>query len=197
MPALAVPELPPALPRTHGPLVAALGRTAMRASGWRFEGNFPDSAKMLIVVAPHTSNWDVPVGLAAKFALRFEVRFLAKHTVFWWPLGAFLRAMGGIAVNRARAGDMVGDAVAAYRRAERLALVITPEGTRKRVARWKSGFHRIAREAAVPIVLVTFDYSRRVIRLGPAFQPSADYDADLAAIQSHITPEMACVPANY
>jgi 1-acyl-sn-glycerol-3-phosphate acyltransferase len=197
MAALVVPVPPPSVPRTHGPLVAALGRLAMRASGWTFEGNFPDAPKVMIVVAPHTSNWDVPVGLAAKFALRFEVKFVAKHTTFWWPLGPFLRALGGIPVNRSQAGDMVGDTVEAYRRADKLMLILTPEGTRKKVPKWKSGFHRIARAANVPIMLITFDYSRKVVRLGPTFQPTDNYEADLAGIQSHITPQMACVPANY
>ena len=194
---LVVPVPPPSVPRTHGPLVAAFGRLAMRLAGWTFEGNFPDAAKMMIVVAPHTSNWDVPVGLAAKFALRFECRFVAKHTTFWWPLGAVLRSLGGIPVNRSQAGDMVAETVEAYRRASKLALILTPEGTRKKVARWKSGFHRIARAAGVPIVLITFDYSRMVIRLGPTFAAGDDYEADLAAIRSHITPQMAKVPANY
>ena len=185
------------MPRTHGPLVCALGRLAMRLTGWRFEGNFPDCAKMMVIVSPHTSNWDVPVGLQAKFALRWEVRFVAKHSLFWWPLGPILRSLGSVPVNRSAAGDMVASTIEAFRRAEHLCLLITPEGTRKKVKRWKSGFHRIARGAQVPIVLISFDYSRKVVRLGPTFEATEDYERDLAAIQSHITPSMACVPENY
>jgi 1-acyl-sn-glycerol-3-phosphate acyltransferase len=177
--------------------VSALGRLTMRLTGWRFEGNFPDNGKMMAIVSPHTSNWDVPVGLQAKFALRWEVRFVAKHSLFWWPLGAILRSLGSVPVNRSAAGDMVDSTIEAFRRADKLCLLITPEGTRKKVKRWKSGFHRIARGAGVPIVLISFDYSRKVVRLGPTFLPTDDYQRDLAEIQSHIRPSMARRPENY
>jgi 1-acyl-sn-glycerol-3-phosphate acyltransferase len=192
-----VARLGDAIPRAHGTLVAAFGRQALELAGWRFEGNFPDVPKMVLIVAPHTSNWDFLVGLMAKFALRLGCRFIAKHSLFWWPLGEFLRAVGGIPINRAAAGDFVEEAVRIFDARETLVLVITPEGTRSRVERWKTGFHRIARAATVPIVLVTFDYSRRLVRLGPAFPATADYENDLAAIQSHITAAMAKHPERY
>jgi 1-acyl-sn-glycerol-3-phosphate acyltransferase len=178
-------------------MLAEFGRKALEFAGWRFEGNFPDVPKMVLIVAPHTSNWDFPVGLMAKFALRLGCRYIAKHSLFWWPLGVFLRAVGGIPVNRAAASDFVDETVRIFEAREKLALVITPEGTRSKVDRWKSGFHRIARAAAVPIVLVTFDYGRRVVRLGPAFAATADFESDLTAIRSHITPAMARHPERY
>ncbi|MGE0874600.1 MAG: 1-acyl-sn-glycerol-3-phosphate acyltransferase [Burkholderiales bacterium] len=157
----------------------------------------PEARKYVLIVAPHTSNWDFPVGLAAKFALRLECHFIAKDSLFWWPLGAFLRFVGGLPVDRSAAGDVVGDAARAFAAAERFVLVITPEGTRSPVPAWKSGFHRIARAAGVPILLVTFDYSRKVIRLGPQFAAGEDYERDLAEIRSHIAPPMARHPRNY
>jgi 1-acyl-sn-glycerol-3-phosphate acyltransferase len=192
-----LPEVGAAVPRTHGRLVAAFGRWMLTVAGWRIEGNFPDCPKTLLIVAPHTSNWDFLVGLMAKFALRLECRFMAKASLFWWPLGAFLRQMGGIAIDRAAADDVVMGSARAYRDRERLVLVITPEGTRARVERWKTGFHRIARAAAVPVVLVVFDYAARVVRLGPALPATADYDGDLAKIQSHISAAMAKHPERY
>jgi 1-acyl-sn-glycerol-3-phosphate acyltransferase len=192
-----LPEVGAAVPRTHGRLVAAFGRWMLTVAGWRVEGNFPDCPKMMLIVAPHTSNWDFLVGLMAKFALRLECRFMAKASLFWWPLGAFLRQMGGIAIDRAAADDVVMGSARAYRDRERLVLVITPEGTRARVERWKTGFHRIARAAAVPVVLVVFDYAARVVRLGPALPATADYDGDLAKIQSHISAAMAKHPERY
>lgn len=92
---------------------------------------------------------------------------------------------------------MVDSTVEAFRRADKLCLLITPEGTRKKVKRWKSGFHRIARGAGVPIVLITFDYPRKMVRLGPTFTATDDYERDLAEIRSHITASMACRPENY
>lgn len=192
-----LPPVPAAVPRTHGPLVAGFGRLMLTLAGWRIEGNFPDAPKIMLIVVPHTSNWDFLVGLMAKFALRLECRFMAKESLFWWPLGAFLRQMGGIAIDRAAADDVVMGSVRAYRDRERLVLVITPEGTRARVERWKSGFHRIARAAGVPVVLAVFDYSRKVVQLGPAFEATGDYEGDLAAMQAHISASMAKHPERY
>jgi 1-acyl-sn-glycerol-3-phosphate acyltransferase len=194
---IALPDVGPAVPRTHGPLVAALGRWMLTAAGWKIEGNFPDCPKMMLIVVPHTSNWDFLVGLMAKFALRLECRFMAKESLFWWPLGAFLQRMGGIAIDRAAAGDVVEGAARAYQARERLVLAITPEGTRARVERWKSGFHRIARAAGVPVVPVVFDYSARVVRLGPAFAATEDYQGDIAKMQALVTASMARHPERY
>jgi 1-acyl-sn-glycerol-3-phosphate acyltransferase len=166
-------------------------------AGWKIEGRLPDAAKFMLIVVPHTSNWDFPVGLMAKFALRLECRFIAKHSLFWWPFGAFLRSIGGIAVDRTAAGDVVGGAVRAYADRERLVLVITPEGTRSKVDRWKSGFHRIALAARVPIALGVLDYSRKVVRLGPEILPGDDYERDLALLQAHVSPSMARHPEKY
>jgi 1-acyl-sn-glycerol-3-phosphate acyltransferase len=192
-----LPTLGASIPRTHGAPTAAFGRWVLTIAGWHVEGGFPDVPKMMLIVAPHTSNWDFFVGLMAKFALRLECRFMAKDSLFWWPLGAFLRQMGGIAIDRAAADDVVTGSVRAYRDRARLILVITPEGTRSRVERWKSGFHRIARAAGVPIVLAVFDYGRKVVQLGPAFDATADYDGDLAAMQAHISAAMAKHPERY
>ena len=192
-----IPVLGRAVPRTHGSFVAWFGRLALTVTGWKIEGNFPDCAKFVMIVAPHTSNWDVPVGLMAKFALRLECRFIAKHSLFWWPLGMLLRALGGIPVNRAAASDFVDDTVRIFGEREKLVLIITPEGTRAKVARWKSGFHRIARASGVPVVLVVFDYNRKVVQLGPAFAATEDYERDLAKIQSHINAAMAKHPERY
>jgi len=192
-----VPAVGAAVPRTHGPLAAWAGRLALGLAGWRIEGAFPDCPKFVLIVAPHTSNWDFCVGFAAKLALRLACRFIAKDSLFWWPLGAFLRAVGGVAIDRSAAGDVVAQATQAFREASTFVLVITPEGTRSRVPQWKSGFHRIARAAGVPVVLVVFDYSRRVVRLGPSFGAGDDYERDLALIRSHVTASMARRPQNY
>jgi 1-acyl-sn-glycerol-3-phosphate acyltransferase len=192
-----VPALGASIPRAHTVLTAWFGRLMLSLAGWRIEGALPDVPKMVLIVVPHTSNWDFPVGLMAKFALRLGARFLAKQTLFWWPFGVFLRFVGGIAVNRSDAGAVVARAAQVFGERAQLVLVITPEGTRSRVERWKSGFHRIARAAGVPIALAVFDYHAKVVRLGPGFAATADYDGDLKQMQSHITAPMARHPASY
>jgi 1-acyl-sn-glycerol-3-phosphate acyltransferase len=190
-------ELGAAVPRTHTCWTANIGRFMLGLFGWRIEGSFPDAPRFVLIVAPHTSNWDFPVGLMAKFALRLDVRYMAKRSLFWFPLGLFLRAMGGIAVDRSAAADVAATSAQEFARREKLVLVITPEGTRSRVERWKSGFYRIALAAQVPVVLVVFDYPARVVRLGPTFQTTGNYEADLAAMQSHVKASMARHPERY
>lgn len=192
-----VPAIGPNVQRAHGRLAAALGRIAMGLTGWRFEGEVPNVRKMVLIVAPHTSNWDFPVGLQAKLAMRFGGTFIGKHTLFRWPLGILMRWLGGIPVNRAAAGGLVGEVAGLLRAADRMTVVLAPEGTRRRVEQWKSGFYRIALEAGVPILPVGFDYSRRVVFFAPLYQPTGDYEKDLRALRAHYRPEMGFRPANY
>ena len=192
-----IPVLGPNPARAHGRLAAAFGRFMMGIRGWRVEGEFPDVKKMVLIVAPHTSNWDFPVGLYVKFAMRMGGRFVGKHTLFRGPSGVVMRWLGGLPVDRAAAAGFVGEAVRALRVAERMTLVIAPEGTRRRADKWKSGFYRIALDAAVPIFPVGFDYPRKVIFMKPPFLPTGDYEEDLAYLRSLYSAEMALVPQNY
>ena len=185
------------VPRTHGPLTAAFGRFMMRLGGWSFEGSVPNEAKMVLIVAPHTSNWDFPTGLWVKFAMRLKASFLGKHTLFWWPFGIFLRSVGGVAVERSNAAGVAEDSARAFKESGRLVLVVAPEGTRRRLERWKSGFYRIAVAAGVPILIVAFDFPRKKIRFGPLFRPTGDYEKDLPEIRSHYDRSMALHPESY
>jgi 1-acyl-sn-glycerol-3-phosphate acyltransferase len=192
-----IPELGGAIPRTHGRLAAAFGRLMMGLWGWRIEGQVPNVPKMVLIVAPHTSNWDFPAGLFAKLAMRIDGRFIGKHTLFRWPFGVFLRAIGGIPVDRAAARGVVEGVARAIEEAERFVLVVAPEGTRRKAPKWKSGFYRIAVAAGVPILLVAFDWPRKVIRMGPLFEPTGDYERDLPRIQSHFSARMARYPDSF
>ena len=164
-----------------------MGKLYLRWGGWRFEGTFPEVPKCVIIVAPHTSNWDFSLGLAVIFALELRASWLGKHTIFIAPFKGILRWLGGIPVNRAASHGVVGECVKAFQAAPTLFLTVAPEGTRKGVSQWKTGFYVIASKAAVPILPVTFDFGRKVIRLMPLFQPSGDLDADLPVIQGLFT----------
>ncbi len=142
----------------------------------------PDVSKVVIIVAPHTTNWDFVVGIAAKFALGLRASWLGKHTLFRPPFGGLMRWLGGIPVDRSRPNDVVARSVEQFAEMERMVLGISPEGTRKAVPRWKTGFYRIAQGAGVPIVPVAFDWSRRVLAIGPALSPGGDTDADLRTL---------------
>jgi 1-acyl-sn-glycerol-3-phosphate acyltransferase len=192
-----VPQLGPDVPRRGNALSRAIGRAMMTASGWRFEGSMPNQPKFVLIVAPHTSNWDFFVGLAALFALGFRVTFLAKHTVFFWPLGVFMRWLGGIAVDRSVRKDRVADSVEAFNASEKLILVVAPEGTRKRVTEWKTGFYHVADGAGVPIVPVAFDYAQRIVRIGDPFRTTGDRVADFVELKKFYRGVVARHPENF
>ncbi len=177
-----VPALGHALPQSGGRVSHALGRWALAWLGWRVEGTLPDVAKAVIIVAPHTTNWDFVVGIAAKFALGLRASWLGKHTLFRAPFGALMRWLGGIPVDRSRPNDVVAQSVQQFAEMDRMVLGISPEGTRKAVTRWKTGFYHIARGAGVPIIPVAFDWSRHRLVIGPALSPGDDMDADLQAL---------------
>lgn len=186
MPAASLPidEPGPTVPRTGGALSRGVGRAVLRASGWRLVGSFPDLPKFVIIVAPHTSNWDFPVGLAAKMALRLKVTFLAKNSLFTFPLGILMRGVGGMPVDRSASHDLVTGIVSEFRTRDQLVLVVAPEGTRRKVERWKTGFYHIARGAAVPIVPVALDWGNRTVRIGKPFHTTGNADADIAALRA-------------
>jgi 1-acyl-sn-glycerol-3-phosphate acyltransferase len=162
----------------------ALGRLALSLMGWRVEGEVPDLSKFVIAVGPHTSNWDFVVGAATMFALDLRLSFIGKHTLFRWPFAGVLQWMGGIPVDRSASHGLVGETVSAFASVGGRVLAIAPEGTRKRGARFRSGFLHIARGARVPVVFASLDYAARCVRLGPMFVPAEDIDAELARVEA-------------
>lgn len=192
-----VPAIGNELPRRGNALSALLGRVAMRATGWRFEGDVPNLPKLVFIVAPHTSNWDFPVGIAAMFALGLRVTFLGKDTLFRGPAGVLMRWLGGVPVFRHAPRNVVDQTVDYIKATPRVALGLSPEGTRKKLPAWRTGFHYIARGAGVPIVPVALDYSTRTVRFYPLHHPAESVDDDLRLLGRHFSPAMAYHPAQY
>lgn len=174
------------LPRS--PLAEWVGRTALKLMGWRIEGELPKLDKFVVIGAHHTSNWDFVIFIAVKFVLRLNARWFGKHTIFRWPFGALMRLWGGIAIRRERQGNTVEQAVRAFAEHEQFMLILSPEGTRKKVERWKMGFYHIALGAGVPIVLGALDYQNRRVFIGPTFVPTSDEAADIKAILAFYRP---------
>jgi len=179
-----IPALPPSLPRRGNAFSRALGHALLALGGWRIEGEFPDRPKIVAIVAPHTSNWDFPVGIAAVYALGLRVRFLGKHTLFRPPLGWLMRWFGGIPVNRAAPQGFVPQAVEAIAKADAIFLAITPAGTRSSTKPWKSGFYHIAHAARVPILPIAFDGAHRTIRLLPPVDTSGDHAVEIPRLRA-------------
>lgn len=173
------------LPRKANGFLYWFGGLGLRLlGGWRIEGKLPDLGKGIISVAPHTSNWDFFVGLFVKFRLGLEVNFLGKHTIFRFPIKGFLTRIGGIPVRRDAAHGVVATMCEAFAQRDKLMLVIAPEGTRRKVKQWKTGFLHIAKQAQVPVIPVAFDYAKRVVMIGQPVEVQEDIAQALAAIQN-------------
>lgn len=181
-------RLPPRAPRDGSALGRMLGRAVLALGGWRMEGEFPDLDRIVIIAAPHSSAWDAVWGLAAKVAMGLHVSFMAKHELFWWPLGPLLKMLGGIPTDRSGPRGVVGGIVQRFAQQRSLWLVIAPEGTRRRVEKWKSGFWHIATGAGVPVACVYFHYPERVIGVGPALTMSGDLSLDMARVRDFYRP---------
>lgn len=185
-----VPAVPPNVPRVRPRAFPRwLGRTVLRLGGWRMVGELPDVPKLVLIGAPHSSNWDGVWGFAAKLAIGVDAHVLGKDTLFKVPLlGALLRRLGVVPVDRRNARGVAEQAAAMIRDADRLWFALAPEGTRKPVEQWKSGFWKIARAADVPVLPVYFHYPDKVIGIGPLWRMTDDFAADMARIRAWYAP---------
>jgi 1-acyl-sn-glycerol-3-phosphate acyltransferase len=143
----------------------------------------------VLIAAPHTSNWDLPYTLMTGFALRLNLYWMGKESIFRVPFGAFMRWLGGIAVDRSKSNNLVAASVEAIRAAAGpLQLVVPPEGTRSKTRYWKTGFYHIALGAGVPIVMAYMDYAEKRAGLGPVFHPTGDVERDMESIKAFYAP---------
>lgn len=164
-----------------------ISNAILRLWGWKITGHYPGELdKVVVAVAPHTSNWDFPVGVLVNSAGRFHANYVGKHSIFRWPFGYFFRWLGGIPVDRSKNHNFVSAIVEAFHREKRLHLVIAPEGTRTKVERFKTGFYHIARLAQVPICLCTFNWEKMEVFFDPVlFHTTEDEAADLVYIWNY------------
>jgi 1-acyl-sn-glycerol-3-phosphate acyltransferase len=162
----------------------------MRLSGWKIEGRLAVD-KCVLIAAPHTSNWDLPLTLMTAFVLDLRLHWMGKHTIFKFPFGGLMRWLGGIAVNREQKNNLVANSVQALRDFPgKVQLIIPPEGTRDKVTTWKTGFYWIAVQAQVPIQLAYMDYANKRAGLGPLIHPTGDIEKDMVEIKAFYAPFM-------
>jgi 1-acyl-sn-glycerol-3-phosphate acyltransferase len=172
------------------PFFRVLSLACLKLAGWEVQGQLPDHArKSVLIAAPHTSNWDLPMTIMVAFALRLRPRWMGKASIFRAPFGGIMRWLGGMPVDRSKANNLVESSAQAIRDAvDALQLIVPPEGTRSKTRHWKTGFYHIARSAEVPIVMAFMDYGTKRSGLGALFEPTGDVDADLAAIKAFYKP---------
>ncbi len=147
--------------------------------GWETVGGMPSDPKCVMIAAPHTTNWDMPIMMFHAFVLRARVYWVGKKELFRFPFGGIMKWLGGIPVDRSKSNNMVDATIDEFNKAEKLVIIIPPEGTRGDTHYWKTGFYHIANGAGVPIVCGFLDYSRKTGGIGPLIRPTGDIDADM------------------
>lgn len=167
------------IPRRGNWFTRQIGNGILRWMGWRLAGDLPDLPKIVAIVAPHTSNWDWILGMGAMFSWGVRIAWLGKDSLFRGILNRPMRWLGGVPVDRSAAQGTVVQIIDEFRRRDQLVLVISPEGTRKKVSRWKTGFYHIAYGAGVPICPISLDYAQKIITLHPLFYPQGNAEEEI------------------
>lgn len=168
----------------------------LKRLGWSVYADDPPGEKYVVIAAPHTSNWDFPLGILAQWALNLNVKWIGKHTLFRWPYGWFFRAIGGTPVYRHQSLNLSQQLAALFEKTDHMVLALAPEGTRKKTDHWKTGFYHIAVAAQVPIVMVSLDFGCKQVELGGAFMPSGDIQADFEIIREFFKDRHGKIPQN-
>jgi len=169
----------------------------LKISGWKAYATVAEPPKSVICVAPHTSNWDFPIGELSYLALGRKASFLIKKSWFIFPLNYFFKALGGVPVDRNKRTSVTQQMAEEFEKREHFHLAITPEGTRSLVDKWKMGFYHIAVLANVPIQLAYIDYGKKELAIKKIFYPTGDEVADLAKIQEYYKDVQAKFPAKF
>jgi 1-acyl-sn-glycerol-3-phosphate acyltransferase len=186
--------VPPRRP-SRAPWRRRLAAALLAAFGWRVEVAWPTAPRGVIIVYPHTSNWDFVIGILARAATGLPLSWVGKHSIFWWPLGSLLRWLGGIPVDRRSPQGLTDQLAAELARRDWMWLALAPEGTRRRVERWRSGFYRLALQAGVPLGIGFIDFGERVVGIGEYLDLAGDEEADLARIRVAYHGKVARHPA--
>ena len=181
-----LPPVSDSVPQMGNAFTRTLGRLLLRCVGWRIQGALPPNPRAVFAAAPHTSNWDFILAMFVILALGVRVSFLMKKEAFFWPFASLFKSLGGVPLDRSATGGVVEQAVEEFAKRKSFWLVITPEGTRSRVARWKTGFLRVAYDSGVPVILVAWDYPSRTFHIDRVWQATSDHSADAEILREQV-----------
>jgi len=197
------PRQIPQVFRAYRPrFIQFLARLLLKIFGWKVDGTIPEMKKnenLVLIAAPHTSNWDGIFGFAAILGLDVKISYFGKYTLFKQPiLGRFLKYMGGIPVNKNKPGSgLVKEAIANIEKLKGTLIAMAPEGTRSKTERWRTGFLRIAEAVDAKIFVAAFDFKTKRIVLDKFFQPSDDMQKDLENLKIYYQQFTAKIPENF
>lgn len=179
-------------------MLAKISTLILHLFGWHTSGFLPPGIeKAILIVAPHTSNWDFVIGRLTFWSSKVKIRILIKKEVFVFPFGVILRKMGAVPVDRGKKNNMVDQVVDLINRNEKMIVVITPEGTRQLTRKWKKGFYLIAMQAKVPIAMAFIDYKQKSGGVGIMFQPTGDFEKDMEFIGNFYKEKTARHPERF
>ncbi len=165
--------------------------------GWKLEGEIEESTKKCVIaVVPHTSWHDFYLGVFVRGVMKSKLHFIAKKELFIFPFGTYFRWMGGAAIDRTSGQNKVEAIAEIFKDKSVFRLAMSPEGTRKKVEKWRTGFYYIAKTANVPIVMVAFDYATKTVKIAPPFMVSDDFDSDIGVMKSFYKGSIGKVPSN-
>ena len=180
--------LPPRVPHRQRGRAQRLAAWLLERAGWKVTGQFPDMPRLVVIAAPHSSGWDGIWGMLVVIAIGVDITILGKRELFVWPMSSLLRWIGVVPVDRFATHGIVGDMTARFAQNAPLWLGIAPEGTRKRMPKWRTGFWHVARAADVPILPIGFHYPDKIIHVGRLFETSEDVDADIKRLRDFYAP---------
>ena len=178
-------QIPERLRGKRSILLRKIARFGINISGWTIKGMVPDEERIVIIAAPHTSNWDFVLAMLAIFGLNIKLRWLGKHSIFKPGFKNFFKWLGGIPVYRDNPSNLIDNVVKIVKKEKSIVIAMTPEGTRKKVKRWKTGFLRIAKQTHSKILLISIDAPTKSIEIGNIFNPTGNSEDDLAFIQKY------------
>ena len=177
-----VTQIPEKFQANHSVLLQKIGQFFLKITGWKFKGDIPSDDKIILVAGPHTSNWDFFLALAFIYGLNLNVYWIGKHTLFKNGFSKLMRKLGGIPVDRSSPEKLMNEVSNIIDQYQGVIIAISPEGTRRKVRRLKSGFLRIAKQTNSQILLAGIDFKSKSINLGGLFQPSGDTEFDLESV---------------
>ncbi len=178
------------------PLLRGISTGILALLGWKAIGKPLQDQRFVLIGAPHTSNWDFPLMLMVVLKLELKLHWMGKHSLFMFPFGGLMRWLGGIPIDRRSAHGVVDQVAAQYQQNPQLVVLVPPEGTRKKVQAWKTGFYHIANNAGVPILMGYLDASRKEAGLADFFYPTGDVDSDIQKIRAFYATKKGIRPEN-
>jgi 1-acyl-sn-glycerol-3-phosphate acyltransferase len=170
-----------------------------RLKGWKVRSIIPETGvkKAVVIVAPHTSNWDYVYGMGVKIKYKMKATYFAKKELFKFPMKTILEKTGGLPIDRSKKKNMVAQVVDWVNKADEMYIVIEPEGTRKRVDKWKSGFYHIALEAKIPIFLAYIDYDKKEAAIDELYEPTGNKEKDFEYFRNYYSKIAAKHPEKF